>query len=157
MTAAELRTEITTGPLAAALAADWAAGNDTAVAAALNAATTTRLAPMRISVLPMFLAERGKLRAVCGAKDNVVYPASVRDVSFLLDKLMDGAADRDVDPGNPKHVSLLDALIAAGVLSADDKAAWLLACTAPASRAEAAFGAGVRVSDDLVGQARKAG
>lgn len=150
----QLKAEIEGGALASALAPHWTAGNDRTVAAMLNAVTTTRLAPMRVSVLAMFLAERGKLRAVCEAKDNALLPAGVRDVSFLLNKLMDGAADRDVDPNHPKHVALLDALVSASVLSAADKAAWLTACTVPASRAEVVFGAGFMVSEQMVGHAR---
>lgn len=142
----ELKAEMTTGPLAAVLSPLLAAGQDVEAAAVLNAPTLTQLAPMRVSVLAMFLAGRGKLRAVCEAKDNALLPAGVRDVSFLLNKLMDGAADRDVDPTDPKHVGLVDALVAASVLTAADKEAWLTACTVPASRAEVVWGAGVTVS-----------
>lgn len=152
----QVRAELNADPLGLGYAPLVAAGNDAGTAALMNATTTgrTRLAPMRMSVFTQFLMSRSLLRKVRDAEANAALPAAVRDVCYGLLLLIQGASDREVDPTDAATVAMIDGLVAAGVVSSADKAAWLTACTVPCSRAVELWEAGAAVTAQLVGEAR---
>lgn len=163
---AELKTEIETGPLAAACAPFWAQVFPTepepaqdspararwdrikfrfgtlepdgafGVLAVLNdpARGRTRLEPIRVSAFAQFAAARGFLVNVQTTAADAGANASIRNICALLMLTIQGASDRSIDPNDAPTVDMIDALVAAGVASADDKAALLAACTVPCSR-----------------------
>jgi hypothetical protein len=155
MTPGELRAEIESGPLAAESAANSAAGNDVATAAAMNDRTRgeTLPRPMRLTLFTQFLMSRSLLRKIRDSEASDALPATIRDVCYGLLLLLQSGADREVDPTDPPTVAMIDALVAAGVATTSDKAAWLTACRVPASRAEVLWGYGSSVTAEQVGLA----
>lgn len=135
MTPAELKTEITTGPLAAELAPFVAAGNDGQVAAILN--DTTRGATMLKLTM---ISARGVLSGYAGG------PVAA---AAVLDKLESAAAtvpaikwvmtflkSDGIDIGHPATQGMLDQLATGGVLTATEAAHLKALGVFPASRAE---------------------
>lgn len=164
--AAELKAEIESGPLAAACAAGWAQvfpfepepaqdsperarwerirarfgrltpDGAAAVLAALNGpdAGRTKLAPIRLSAFAQFAAARGFLVTVQTTAADPQANPSIRNICSLVVLSIQGASDRSIDPNDPPTAAMIDALVAAGVATANDKAALLTACTVSCSR-----------------------
>lgn len=135
MTPAELKAEITTGPLSAELAPFVAAGNDGAIAAALNDKT-------RGTVMPKYrlISARGVLSE---------YSGGPVDAAAVLDKLEAAAAtvpaikwvlsflrSDGIDIGSPVTQGMLDQLVTGGVLTATEAGNLKALGISPASRAE---------------------
>ena len=133
----QLRAELDSDPAGLGYAPLVAAGDDSGLADILNDPTAgrTALRPMRMSVFTQFLMSRSLLRKIRDAEANALLPAAVRDICYGLLLLIQGASDREVDPADAATGAMIDALVSAAVVSADDKAAWLTACTVPVSRA----------------------
>ncbi len=145
LSGASLLAEIESGPLAATLASFVAAGNDQAVAAALND-------PAGPSAGPLTLASRPRNEVV----------ALLAPLAFVLatkDAATQGAWDRALDiilRADPIAVSgaaaqpLVDGAVATGLLTTDQVAALQ---TRTGSRAELLWGAGVTVTVNDVSRA----
>lgn len=114
----------------------YAGKTDAQRLALLTGATRTRPAPMRLSTFTQFLMSRALLRRVRDAEANAALPDAVRDICYGLLLLIQSAADRVIDPADPATVAMIGALVAAGVVSADDRAAFLAAAVEPCSRAD---------------------
>lgn len=150
MTDADLYAEITSGPLADTLAAAWKLGDDTGVAAALNAPDPARAYRRQpVARRDIKQAVLGKLGAILTSTSPAAAP-----LKLLF-------ADPDfptIDTDSPLWLGLVQGLVAANLLTADDAAAVsALADVAPASRAQQLWGAAARVTPTDVGRARKAG
>lgn len=152
-TPAELRAEITTGPLAAALAAPWglvfADGPASRVGrltpdgvAGLLAVLSdpargrTRVTPLALSFFHQFLMSRGLVRPIQAGIGNEALPAAARDICAGLTLMLTGGGDRErlVDMDDPGTAAMVDALVATGIASAADKTALLAFMTRPCSR-----------------------
>lgn len=112
----------------------YAGTTDAQRLALLTGATRTRPAPMRLGVFNQFLMARGLLKAVRAGQDHA--DATVASVCIGLMLQFQGNADRSIDPTDPATLGLVDVLVAAGVASAADKAAFLAAAVEPCSRAD---------------------
>ena len=155
MTPQQLKAEIEGGPLAAVLAADWQAGRTGAVAARLNALGYGSL-PWGVpwSTLATWAAGNGTRGAI---EDHAGNPASpVRSICLaVLDTLRGSLQTTMLDLTSPATAALLAGLVAAGVMTAAQRAELVTIGTRPASRIEilaGTLGAVVTISD--VDQAR---
>lgn len=136
-TAQQIRDEANSDPAGLGYAAPLAARNDEAIHALMaDADARTKLKPMRMSAFTQFLMGRALLRKIRDSEANGALPASIRDICYGLLLLIQGASDRDIDPTDATTVAMIDALVAAGVATAEDKAAFLAACTKPCSRVD---------------------
>lgn len=140
-----LKTEIDIGPLATELAPHKASGNDTAIAAALNAQRgETMLRERLISARGVLANYPGGSAEGAAVLDKVeAAAASVPAVKWVMSFLKaDG-----IDIGSPATQGMLDQLAAGGLVTADEASKLKALGVAPASRAEIVFGQVVSVTD----------
>lgn len=102
--------------------------------ASLAAADRSRPVPMRLSAFNLLLMSRGLLKGIRAGQDGD-HP-QIASICIGLMVMFQGAADRSVDPTDPATLGMIDALIAAGIAGAADKAAFLAACSVSCSRLE---------------------
>lgn len=102
--------------------------------ALLTAKTRARPAPMRLGVFNQFLMARGLLKGIRAGQEHA--DATVASVCIGLMLQFQGNADKSIDPADPATLALVDVLLAAGIASAADKAAFLAAAVEPCSRAD---------------------
>lgn len=140
-----LNAEIRSGPLTATLASFVAAGNDAAIAEALNAKTIATVARSRI------ISARGVLSD---------YPAGPMAAAAVLDKLEAAAPSipalrwavgflkgEGLDIGHPATQGMLDQLAAGGVITATEAANLKSLGLVQQSRAEIICGRAVQITD----------
>lgn len=164
-TPTQIKTEITTGPLAAALVASWAAAADQTTADLLNAKTLR--GPVSIREMSAYCVTRGITGGVLAWDALPVadlpgadLPAKLQTKGLLktiCTLIQDDYRLETADLDDPSAAGMLDGLQALGVLSADHRAGLLALGANRRSRAEAAWGDGVTVSATQVGEARNNG
>ena len=143
MTPAELRTEITTGPLAAELAAAWAASRDSEVAGTLNRQDRPGYVPARSMVAE--LAKRNLWGLVMyGARHRMLPNGAACPFSlFTLFASCELAGFGTIDPPIRMEVGPLtaglSAMISTGLISTADRDA-ILSYEVKISRAEELLG-----------------
>jgi hypothetical protein len=124
----KLRTELTTDPLGIG----YSGMTDQQAADSLNAETRTELLPVEAGELTEWAMQAGRLArlrdAQTGQTDEVRSLAMGAEMILFRD-------NGNVDPGNPNHVALINALVSAGVLTAADKTALVDQATHNISRA----------------------
>ena len=152
----QIRAEVESGPLAAELAPLAAAGRDADVATALNRADLPGYVPARD--LSAVLARRNLWGVVIlAARFRLLPNGQTCPLNlFTLFCTCELAAHGTFSPPLRMEIAPLaaaaDALVAAGLMTADDRAA-VLADEVRISRAEQAWGYGVAVSADDVARA----
>lgn len=150
---AALKAEIETGPLAAELAAPWAAGNNNGVVEILNRADRPGLRTVQLSEVQSLAANRGVSRALVAAREAARREGAVAEVVAAGDVASEalwwlGGIDRPVDLADPGASRILGDLLSYGLASAADLAALqALASTLISRAAEAGFG--VVTTDDV--------
>lgn len=154
MDPAALRAEILSGPLAAELAPLVAAADDAAVAALLNAPTGR--GPVPIAELSAYCVRAGIVGACEAAAWHPDTPLPVKGLCFtVLSLVRDDYRLTTADVDDPAFGGACDALTAAGLMTAGQKAGLLALGAGRRSRADAAVGGPVSVYD--VGCARNLG
>lgn len=152
-TPAELKTEITSGPLATELAPLVAAGNDGKVAAILNDKRYTRTERVPLRDIVRYLLDNGVwLTIVDKAAEQAVSPAKSSARMFIEVQKM-GFVE-SLDMSRPSSQGMLSALVAAGTMTAAHQAAITNMGFVPASRAEV-MGLGT-ITPQMVAEARTA-
>lgn len=152
-TSAELKTEITSGPLATELAPLVAAGNDGKVAAILNDKRYTRTERVPLRDIVRYLLDNGVwLTIVDKAAEQAVSPAKSSARMFIEVQKM-GFVE-SLDMSRPSSQGMLSALVAAGTMTAAHQAAITNRGFVPASRAEV-MGLGT-ITPQMVAEARTA-
>jgi len=135
MTPAELRAEITAGPLAVELAPFVAAGNDGAIAAILNDKRFTRVQRVTLKDIVRYLLDNGVwLSIVDKAADVAASPAKSSARMFMEVQKM--GFIESLDMSKPSSQGMLSALVAAGTMTAAHQTALTNMGVVPASRAE---------------------
>jgi hypothetical protein len=161
MTASELRTEILSGPLAATLAAPWAAGDDAGVARLLSAKTFTGFIPaselrkllVQINLMPKLDLIRTHL--LMPSANGVVPSVAATFGLFVIASRLQYILDAGLRAEVAEMASGSDSLIAAGLMTEQNKTA-VLALEQKISRIQVAFGVDSSVSAEAVAEARKA-
>ena len=162
MTHAELKAEIESGPLAAALAPLWAnvfpAEPEPVEEAAkprwdrikhrfgkltpdgvydilqlLNANTQSMPQQITVATFTRFLASRGLLRKLKAAAGT---PGPIGDICDLIVTITNSAPESKVDAADPEVMAMIDAVVMSGIATAEDKAAFLAVCSQPCSRVQ---------------------
>lgn len=97
--------------------------------------TKTRSKPQQITVAAFtrLLAGRGLLRKL---KVEATQQGPVGDICDLIVTITNSAPESKVDPADPEVLGMIDAVVMSGIATADDKTAFLTACSQPCSRAE---------------------
>lgn len=150
-TPAELKSEITDGPLAAAMAASWASGNDTATAAILNDPTRrSAVFAMSVGDFANWLAGAGLLRKIIAAKAHS--DETVASLAYLLEMKINGDPGRTVDPRDASTQGMFAAFVAAVIASTDHVTAFTAACARACSRCDELGWSSVSVNQ--IGEAR---
>jgi hypothetical protein len=156
----QLKAELAADPTGVGYAALLAAGNDSAVAGLLNAKANAGYVPARHVVTT--LVRRGSWGMVPYAVLHRLLPdgSTCPYAVYSLLAAVQLAAYAPIEPPIRFEVTPLtagvDAMVSAGLLSADDRAD-ILAGEVRTSRAEVLWGYGVAVSESLVGEARNFG
>lgn len=109
---------------------------------------------MAVAAFATFLASRGLLRRIKAAVNDAGLPSAVRDVCDLVVTTVQSAPDRVVDPSDTGVTAMMGAMVAGGIVSAEDVAAFVSACTLPCSRLEYL---GWHVTDDDIIKAKSLG
>lgn len=157
MTPAQLRTEITTGPLAAELAVAWAEGRDEEIAEVINRKNQLGYVPARPMVAE--LAKRNLWGLVLyGARHRLLPDGSACPYPlFVLFAACELAGFGTISPPIRMEIGPLtaglSAMVGAGLISTDDRDA-ILDHEQKISRAEQVWGYGTTVSITDVGEAR---
>lgn len=109
-------------------------GNDEAIAEALNAPDSggTVTSTIRLSSLVEFLMSRGKLKAIYDGQSNA--NLTIANICSGLIILLQGSSDREFNPADPVVESMMNGLIAGGLISDDDKVALIAICQKPISK-----------------------
>lgn len=114
-------------------------GDDVADAALLNAANRTTYQALGSRALLAWGAAGARLSKINDAANRVspfdAIPAAARSVAMAADRML-SRSDTELDLANPAHVALVNALVASGVLTANDKTELLAMATVLRSRAE---------------------
>ncbi len=127
--------EIEEGPLAAAVAADWAAGNDAAVCAIFYDPTLrSSIFPMTVGDFANWLAGAGLLRAISDSRTHA--DPVVSSLSLLLMYKIQGDPSRIIDIRDESTQGMFGAFVAASIATETHVTAFTAACTRPCSRAE---------------------
>lgn len=139
-----LRTELVTGPLAAALTSLIAAGDDEAIAEHLNASNTEIQGAISRSQFAIWAAQTG-MRAVI--RDHANNPSSpLRSIAITLEDFLAGASD-SLDFSKPQNQAMLAAWVASGGCTQEQADDLLTQSAHPASRAQQVFGCSVTPLD----------
>lgn len=165
MTPAQLKAEIESGPLAASLAASWAAGNDTETARLLNVRDRPGLVPLEeLAAYCLAAGITGGVQALDSLPIGTVISAGPPEVVMTLQlkgmlKTVMTLMVTDfrltyADVLAPAFGAACDGLIALGIMTADDKAA-LLALSANRNSRASELGWSVSAGD--IGEARNNG
>jgi hypothetical protein len=167
-TALQLKTEITTGPLAAGLADAWGNVFPTEVDPSLspfhpvqqryerikdrfgrltpdgafdilkvlnNETLRSKAFPISMATFTKWLAVKGLLRKIKNAPtDPTVLNATVKDVCDLVGTMVLSAPDRLIDPLETETTTMINVLVAGGIVTSEQKAEFLTYCTKPCSR-----------------------
>jgi len=160
---AELKSEIETGPLATAMAPFWADvfpvepeppesapqeakdrwsriqhrfGKLTPDAvynllSIFSAQTQSSPQPITVAVFTQFLASRGLLRKI---KAAATAAGPIGDICDLIVTISNSAPGNHVDPSDQGVIAMVDAVVAAGIATSEDKTEFLAACSQPCSR-----------------------
>ena len=139
----KLRTELQTDPAALGYAPLVAAGSDGAVADLLNRANRSGRRPVSVRDLLRWAAKTGVLADIVGASQSAVMPKGARAVALAALKLLERLDTLDLDDLDIR--AMLDALVAAGVMTAVQRDDLLTLGNATVSRAEQLFGLGAIV------------
>ena len=126
--------------------------NSAEAAAQLNAVNCTKLYPLSMQEVREWAAEDARGFNIRQGMDNDALADQVRNLCYVADKLI-GTDDGNLTPGNPLHVGMINQLVAAGVISAEDRTALVAKARRDVSRATE-IGLG-RVSVGNIEQARK--
>jgi hypothetical protein len=146
MTPAELKTEITSGPLATELAPLVAAGDDGQIAAILNDKRYTRTERVLLRDIVRYLLDNGVwLTIVDKAADTV--PSQAKNSARMFLEVQKMGFVESLDMSKPSSQGMLSALVGAGVMTAAHQTAITNMGVVPASRAELAFGQSVSATD----------
>lgn len=135
MTPAELKTEITTGPLAAELAQFVAAGNDGQVAAILNDKRFTKTQRVPLRDIVRYLLDNGVWLTIVDKAADVAASQAKSAARVFLEVQKMGFVE-SLDMGKPSSQGMLSALVAAGTMTAAHQTALTNMGVVPASRAE---------------------
>lgn len=100
----------------------------------LNAANRTKLRSVNMAELREWAAVGARAFKIRQGMDDTGLSSQQRNLCVILDKLM-GTDDGFLDPSNPAHVTLVNELVVADVLSDNDKTALVAKATDPISRA----------------------
>lgn len=108
--------------------------------------------PMAVATFAKFLAGRGLLRKIKAAVTDPAVPDRIKDICDLVDTLTKSAPDRTIDPNLPEEAGMIAAMIASGLATAQDGAAFNVAVSAPCSRLAEL---GWQINADLLQQAKQ--
>jgi hypothetical protein len=137
-----LFTEIQNGPLSAALAEPLAAGNDGAIAEALNAPYTTITSTISRALFALWAAQTGMRSAI---RDHVLNTESpLRSIAISLEDFLGGASET-LDFAKSENQAMLAAWVTAGGCTQAQADSLLALCQQPVSRAQHAFGESVTI------------
>jgi hypothetical protein len=133
-----LKQELVTDPLGLGYGALIAKGDHMGTAALLNAPDRPARRPIPAKAIKRYLMLKGRWAAVKGAAADGALPQVLRAAAgTVLDAL---EAFEDFDAGDPEveaaMAAMIDALVAAGALAPEDKAAIMALGDARRSRAE---------------------
>jgi hypothetical protein len=135
MTPAELKTEITSGPLATELAPLVAAGDDGQIAAILNDKRYTRTERVMLRDIVRYLLDNGAwLTIVDKASDTT--PSQAKNAARNFVEVQKMPFLESLDMSKPSSQGMLSALVGAGVMTAAHQTAITNMGVIPASRAE---------------------
>lgn len=124
-----LKAEVTNDPLGRG----YSSMTDAEVAASLNTGDRTFNRKIGSRELMTWAAQNSRWANVDDAADNKALPNSVRSIAMASRKLLD-RQDAELDMST--HSPMIDALVAAGILTAGDKTELLALSTKAGSRAE---------------------
>jgi hypothetical protein len=113
----------------------------------LNAKNYTQNVPIPIAQVVLWGAGNGALASLRSAATT---PSAVQSVAIAADVLLSGSLAPTLDLTNPAIGTMLDALVQAAVLTADQKTSLLSLRVVPASRAEVLFGTDVVIEGNMV-------
>jgi hypothetical protein len=136
---------------------DWNDSN-AAIAAELNAITTTGTPRLLTSAQLMnWAVKRGVFPKVQAALKNAETPAPVLRIAEIAEVMVNNG-DKSFDAGDADHLAMIDAMIAAGLATADDKTALLAyaATTITISQAEPTVGRPITADDVRIARKRRA-
>lgn len=108
--------------------------SDADAAANLNTVYRTRLRAVSMTELREWAAVDARAFNIRTGIDNGVLTNQQRSLCIIADKLL-GTDDGTLDPSNAQHATFINELVAADVLSADDKTALVAKATDNISRA----------------------
>lgn len=137
-----LFTEIQTGPLSAPLAEHFAAGNDGAIAEALNAPYTTITGAINRAMFAIWAAQTGMRSAIRDHALNTESP--LRSIAISLEDFLGGASET-LDFAKSENQAMLAAWVTAGGCTQEQADSLLALCQKPVSRAQQAFGETVTI------------
>jgi hypothetical protein len=146
---AVLKAELLTDPLALG----YAAMTDQQCADSLNAPTRVRVEPLvPLAALAIWAAKSGVRAKIDRAAGDGTSP--VQSVCLALLDMLAGLSGPPLDLGNPDNLAMVNGLVAAGVMTAGDKAGLLALQDVPTSRALELAGWGIPVQAPDVARAR---
>lgn len=116
------------------LARGYSAMTDAEAAADLNTVYRTRLRPLSMMELREWAGLNARGFKIYSAISDGTKTDQQRNVAYVADKLL-GTDNGTLDPRNDLHVAMVDTLVSAGIISADDKAALVAKATDNISRA----------------------
>jgi hypothetical protein len=141
-----LNTELTTDPLDLGYSAHIASGNDQALADLLN--TKQFRGPVPIVEVSSYCVVNGIIGACEIAAYDPAVPAQIRGVCITVTTLLrDDFRLTTCDVDDPAFGMACDALLAAGIISAQQKTHMMLLAENRVSRAEGLFGESVHVTN----------
>jgi hypothetical protein len=152
LTPAALKTELTTDPLNlgyASYVSTFSNGDSQhSLFALLNAKNYTQNIPVPITSVLIWGAGTGVLAALKAAITNP--DPVVQSIALAADTLLHSGLTETLDLTNPSIAGMLDPLVQAGVLTANQKTSLLALQVIPASRAEVLFGPGTVIGGNDV-------
>ena len=135
-----LKTEITTDPTHLGYAAFVASGEDWRIADLLNSKSQSLPRPVPLAKILVWGAQTGVRKAIEAAANNASSP--VQGIALATIDLLRGGLVSALDVTDPAiggTGGMLDALVSAGVMTADQKAQLVALNALPTSRAEVLF------------------
>lgn len=135
MTPAELKTEITTGPLATEIAPLVAAGNDGQIAAILNDKRYTRTERVLLRDIVRYLLDNGVWLTIVDKAADVAASQAKSAARVFVEVQKMGFVE-SLDMSRSSSQGMLAALVSAGVMTAEHQTAITNMGVVPASRAE---------------------
>lgn len=98
----------------------------------LRAANVPDIQPLSMDGVREWASENARGFQIKQAIDDSTLSDQERNIAYILDKLL-GTDDAQLDPDNPNHVSGINQLVSAGVITAADRTALIDAATVPVS------------------------